>query len=158
MSAMEKGGSRHEHLYSSYGPNGRTSKQDSAADRGVTPDWARDTFVRRIAGTCWRAHLALNWSVVYSQMAQKKENVHEKHEGLGTRKNLFSCDVIFRLKGGAYVTDESGTESSECCAGPRRICGRIRMGRRLQRLEEERIRGDSRSECDDIARRRCRHY
>src|SRR5712691_2515842 len=132
--------------------------EDSAADRDVTPPWARDTFVRRIAATCGRAHLALNWSVVYSQMAQKKENVHEKHEGLGTRKNLFSCDVVFRLKGGAYVTDESGTESAECGAGPRRLRGRIRMGRRLQRLEEGRIRGDSRSECNDIARRRCRQH
>jgi hypothetical protein len=34
-----------------------------------------------LPGTCGRAHLALNWSVVYSQMAQKKENVHEKREG-----------------------------------------------------------------------------
>jgi hypothetical protein len=78
---MEKRGSHYEHLYSSYGPHGRASKQDSAADRGVTPDWALDTVVRRIARTCGRAHLALDWSVVYSQMAQKKENVNEKREG-----------------------------------------------------------------------------
>src|SRR5437899_9894134 len=49
-----------------------------------------------------------------------------------TRKN-FSCDVVVRLKGGAYVTNESGRESAECCAGPRRLRGWIRMGRRLQR-------------------------
>src|SRR6266851_8972881 len=78
------------------------------------------------------------------------------NERSDTRKNLFSCDVVFRLKGGAYVTNESGTESAECCAGPRGLRGRVRMGRRLQRLEEERVRGDSRSGGDGIVRRRRR--
>jgi hypothetical protein len=34
-----------------------------------------------LPGTCWRAHLALNGSVIYSHMAQKQENAHEKREG-----------------------------------------------------------------------------
>src|ERR1700688_2351875 len=101
----------------------------------------------------------------------EKEDVHGKREGTHaqvawkreviydcTRKNVFGGDVVFRLKGGAYVTNESGTESEECCARPRRLRRRIRMGRRLQGLEEERIRGDSRSGGDDIVRRRRRHH
>jgi pimeloyl-ACP methyl ester carboxylesterase len=35
------------------------------------------------------------------------------HEKRCTRKNPFCGDVVFRLKGGAYVTNESGTESAE---------------------------------------------
>src|SRR5260370_38647545 len=52
--------------------------------------------------------------------AQEKENVHEKR---CTYKNLFCCEVVFRLKEGAYITHESGTESAEYRFAHRRISG-----------------------------------
>src|SRR6266403_2878365 len=41
--------------------------------------------------------------------------------------------------------------SEECCSGPRRFRGRIRVGRRLQNPEERRLYGRGGSESDDFA-------
>src|SRR5580692_9557176 len=52
--------------------DGRTSKHESAGDRGVSPDRAHGTVVCRIAQDVRASTFALGWSVVFSQMLRKR--------------------------------------------------------------------------------------
>src|SRR5207247_1979052 len=73
-------------------------------------------------------------------------------ESSDTRRNRFSRDVVARFWGGGHVTNESARQRAECGACPRGLGGRVRMGRRLQGAEEERLCRDDRSGGDHVAR------
>src|SRR5258705_13441030 len=73
-------------------------------------------------------------------------------ESSDTRRNRFSRGVVVRVWGGSHVTNESARQRAECGAGPWGLGGRVRMGRRLQGVEEERLRRDDRSGGDHVAR------
>src|SRR4029077_5241863 len=69
-----------------------------------------------------------------------------------TRRNRFSRGVVVRFWGGRHVANESARQRAECGAGPWGLGGRVRVGRRLQGAEEERLCRDDRSGGDHVAR------